>query len=149
MRVGVEVRRSGIAIYMNSASFSNSNHSTSVSSLLSRKQPPLASTNKKEKWLRIFPLRGNATSSQLPNQKLVVLVESKTCHCRIVLNVLLYCSTIIVIIIIIDWIILNVLLCCSTIIVIIIIIDWIGLNVLLCCSTIIVIIIIIDCFHSL
>ena len=49
-------------ICMSSGSFSNSNHSTDVPSLLSGlKQPPLASTNRK-KWLRVFPMGGNATS---------------------------------------------------------------------------------------
>ena len=40
---------------MNSGSFSNSNHSTSVSSLLSRKQPSLASTNEKRKVAQNLP----------------------------------------------------------------------------------------------
>ena len=90
---------------MNSGSFSNSNHSTSVSSLLSRKQPPLASTNEKRKVAQNLPAERKCHKQrlrELPNQKLVVLVESKTCHCKIILNVLLRCSTIIVIIIIID-----------------------------------------------
>ena len=48
---------------------SNSNHSTGVPSLLSRKQPPLASTNEKRKVARIFLLRGNATSSDCASSR--------------------------------------------------------------------------------
>ena len=90
---------------MSSGSFSNSNHSTGVPSLLSREQPPLASTNEKRKVAQNLPAERKCHKQrlrELPNQKLVVLVESKTCHCRIILNFLLRCSTIIVIIIIID-----------------------------------------------
>ena len=94
---------------MSSGSFSNSNHSTDIPSLLSHlKQLPLASTNRKRKMAQdlpaerkchkrmirsmLFPSSDRASS---PIKSLLFLVESKTCHCTIMLNVLLYCSTII------------------------------------------------------
>ena len=93
---------------MSSGSFSNSNHSIDA---LSLKQPPLANINIKRKVAQndfnrpagrkchkrmirgtLFPSTDCASS--LINSCLF-LVESKTCHCRIMLNVLVYCSTII------------------------------------------------------
>ena len=94
---------------MSSGSFSNSNHSTDVPSLLFRlKQPPLTSTNRKRKVAQdlpaerkchkrmirstLLPSSGHVSS---PIKSLLFLVESKTCHCTIMLDVPIYCSTII------------------------------------------------------
>ena len=78
---------------MSSGSFSNSNHSTGVPSLLSRKQPPLTSTNEKRKVAQNLPAERKCHKQRLrdlPNQKLVVLVDY--IECSLMLQDYIECS---------------------------------------------------------